>query len=66
MHAERAQRRHDHALADVEAGRLGAVGAGRERRDAAGVDEQRRAARQRDDGGVALPDVEHDDAQRQA
>ena len=64
--AERAQRRHHDTLADVEAGRLGAVGAGRERREPAGIDEHRRAAGQRDDGGVTLPDVEDDDAERQA
>ena len=45
-HAERPQRAHDHALADVEAGRrVDGVRAGGERRDAAGIDQQRPAAR---------------------
>ena len=64
--AKRAQRRHHDTLADVESRRLGAVGASREEREPTGIDEHRRAARQRDNGGVALTDVEDDDTERRA
>ena len=49
-----AQHRRDDPVADVE---------GRRRRQAAGVDEQRRPARKDDEGRVALPDVDERDVQ---